>query len=130
MTSVTMGPVCTQILEAYGADVVKIEPLEGDIMRHAGARRAPGMRAGAPSNRFAVLGGRPACDRQSKMAAAVAGVSSDALSTMVQPAASAPPSLRATVVPGKFQGVKAATGPMGSGDTIRRVPAGPGTIRP
>lgn len=43
LTSVIMGPVCTQILGGYGADVVKVEPLDGDIMRHAGARRFPGM---------------------------------------------------------------------------------------
>jgi len=45
LTSVIMGPVCTQILGGYGAQVVKIEPPEGDIMRHAGAQCAPGMGA-------------------------------------------------------------------------------------
>lgn len=45
LTSVIMGPVCTQILADYGATVVKIEPPEGDVMRHAGAKRAAGMGA-------------------------------------------------------------------------------------
>jgi crotonobetainyl-CoA:carnitine CoA-transferase CaiB-like acyl-CoA transferase len=45
LTSVVMGPVCTQILAGYGAEVVKIEPPEGDVMRHGGARLEPGMGA-------------------------------------------------------------------------------------
>ena len=45
LTSVIMGPVCTQILADYGAEVVKIEAPEGDVMRHAGAKLVPGMGA-------------------------------------------------------------------------------------
>lgn len=45
LTTVIMGPVCTQILAGYGAEVVKLEPPEGDIMRHAGAKAEPGMGA-------------------------------------------------------------------------------------
>ncbi|MYN14271.1 CoA transferase [Pusillimonas sp. TS35] len=45
LTSVIMGPACTQILGQYGADILKVEPPAGDIMRHAGARRDPGMGA-------------------------------------------------------------------------------------
>lgn len=43
LTSVIMGPACTQILADYGAEVVKVEPPEGDVMRHAGAKREPQM---------------------------------------------------------------------------------------
>ena len=43
LTAVIMGPTCTQILADHGAEVVKIEPPEGDIMRHAGAKAEPGM---------------------------------------------------------------------------------------
>lgn len=43
MSTVLMGPVATQVLGDYGADVIKVEPVEGDVMRHAGAARSPRM---------------------------------------------------------------------------------------
>lgn len=43
MSTVVMGPYATQILGDYGADVVKVEPPVGDVMRMAGAMRNPGM---------------------------------------------------------------------------------------
>lgn len=45
MTSVLMGPFATQILADYGADVIKVEGTEGDLMRHGGAMRHPRMGA-------------------------------------------------------------------------------------
>jgi crotonobetainyl-CoA:carnitine CoA-transferase CaiB-like acyl-CoA transferase len=43
MSSVLMGPYATQILGDYGADVVKVEPPSGDVMRLAGPMRTQGM---------------------------------------------------------------------------------------
>lgn len=45
MTTVIMGPYGTQILADYGADVIKVEPPGGDILRYGGAMRNPGMGA-------------------------------------------------------------------------------------
>ena len=43
MTSIVMGPFATQILGDNGADIIKVEAPEGDVMREVQPSRNPGM---------------------------------------------------------------------------------------
>ena len=73
--------------------------------------------AGSPNTKFTTPSGKPASVRARTSAIAAPGASSAAFRMIVQAAATAGAILRAGRKTGKFQGVKAATTPIGCGTT-------------
>lgn len=45
MTAVVFGPLATQMLGDLGADIIKVEPPEGDMLRQVQPTQNPGMGA-------------------------------------------------------------------------------------
>jgi crotonobetainyl-CoA:carnitine CoA-transferase CaiB-like acyl-CoA transferase len=43
LSSTFMGPYCTMLLGQWGADVIKVEPPSGDVVRYIGDQRGTGM---------------------------------------------------------------------------------------
>ena len=43
LTTVVLGPYATRILGDMGANIIKVEPPEGDMLREIGPRKSPGM---------------------------------------------------------------------------------------
>ena len=43
LTAMVMGPYCTQIMADMGADVIKVEPPQGDNTRYISVGPVPGM---------------------------------------------------------------------------------------
>src|SRR3981189_1291001 len=43
LTAMVMGPYCTQIMADMGADVIKVEPPQGDDTRYVSVGPVPGM---------------------------------------------------------------------------------------
>ena len=43
LTAMVIGPYCTQIMADMGADVIKVEPPEGDDTRYISVGPAPGL---------------------------------------------------------------------------------------
>src|SRR5690349_12548913 len=43
LTAVVLGPFATQTMGDWGADIVKVEPPDGDLLRNSGVARNRGM---------------------------------------------------------------------------------------
>ena len=96
------------------------EPVN-EILRTIGeAIRCSETFAGTPNTRLSTPGGTPASSKHFTSSTQAPGVSSEALTMIEQPAASAAAILRTGVSVGKFHGVNAATTPTGSVTTICR----------
>ena len=95
-----------------------VEPVKDSLRTRGSASMAavtgPGWLVGTT---LTTPSGTPASARIAATASAVSGVSSAGLSTTVQPAARAGPSLRVAIAAGKFQGVTRTLTPTGWWET-------------
>ncbi len=109
-----------------------VEPVKDSLRTIGLAVSSPPMATGSdPVTMLNTPAGTPARSASSASARADSGVSSAGLTTMVQPAARAGPTLRVIIALGKFQGVIAATTPIGSfRTTMRLLPAKLGITSP
>ena len=124
LTSVMMGPYATMILGDYGADVIKVESPEGDVMRYAAPMRHPQMGAmylqGNRSKRSIVL------DEETGRRGALLRLSSAPTCSLVSPAGrDAPPAARRRRSARAHSAIVYASlhGFGGGGPTPERVPA-------
>lgn len=108
-----------------------VEPVKVNLATSGEPVRTAPIGAGAPVTTLKTPAGIPASVARAARATAVKGVSSEGLSTTVQPAARAGATLRVTMAAGKFQGVTAATTPTACLRTrIRRSAWWPGMTSP
>jgi hypothetical protein len=101
-----------------------VEPVKENL-RTSGfwVSSSPTSRARVVVTTLSTPAGSPAAAASSASARAESGVSSGGLTTTVQPAAMAGATLRVIMAMGKFQGVIAATTPIGCFSTRMRLPA-------
>ena len=100
-----------------------VEPVKVNLATSGEPVSTSPMGAGAPVTTLNTPAGTPASSARTARARAVKGVSSEGLSTTVQPAARAGATFRVTMAAGKFQGVTAATTPTACFRTRRRLSA-------
>ena len=109
-----------------------VEPVKDTLRRRGSCMMGPEIaEAEEPDTTLSTPLGRPASCMTCAKSCVVSGVSLAALSTMVQPAATAGPTLRVAMARGKFQGVISRQGPTGLWCTcMRRAPSGMIRVRP
>src|SRR5688572_30536512 len=98
-----------------------VEPVKLSLRTSGLLVNSPPIGFGSPVTTETIPAGSPARSASTHNASAEYGVSSDGLITIVQPAASAGPTLRVIIAVGKFHGVIAAVTPIGCFSTTMRL---------